>query len=92
MNGGHEDGRGRFIDVTVAGAPMAGANAPAAGSGERVWIGVRYECCGTYTRVYRRLSDSQYRGRCPRCGAGIVVRVGPNGVQSRILIATPVAD
>lgn len=84
----HPEARGKMIDVFDTGASPNDSR-PASDC-KRVWIGVFYECCETYSRVYRRPSELQYRGRCPKCGMEINVRVGPNGVSSRILIATPV--
>jgi len=90
---GEPDARGRMLDVFDSGdaAEEAPSHAGADDRGRgRVWIGVYYECCETYARVYRRPADVEYRGRCPSCGSAITIRVGPNGVNSRFLIATPV--
>ena len=36
-------------------------------SGVRPYIGVYFECCGVYARIYRQPHQRVYRGRCPRC-------------------------
>ena len=56
----------------------------------RLWVGVYYECCSTYARVYRRPDEMCYRGRCPDCGARVSIRVGPKGIAAKMLIATPI--
>ncbi len=54
---------------------------------DRPYIGVFFECCGVYTRVYRRPGRMSYAGRCPNCLRTVRVRVGPDGTHSRIFRA-----
>jgi hypothetical protein len=68
------DARG---DGSAAGA------APAA----RPYIGVLFECCGVYVRIYRRPAEPVYRGRCPRCLRTATARVGPGGTNERVFRA-----
>lgn len=53
----------------------------------RPYIGVLFECCGVYQRVYRKPEAREYRGRCPRCLRVVTVRVGPGGSSQRIFTA-----
>ncbi len=53
----------------------------------RRWIGILFECCGVYARVYRRPEERKYDGRCPQCGRRVIVRVGPDGVSGRLFRA-----
>lgn len=53
----------------------------------RPWVGVRFDCCDVYTRVYRNRAGTAYEGRCPKCLAGIRLRVGPGGTSSRFFVA-----
>ena len=53
----------------------------------RPWIGVLFECCGVYARVYREPSAERYDGRCPRCGVPVMVRVSPDGVETSFVRA-----
>lgn len=54
----------------------------------RAWIGVRFECCGVYQRIYRSADGLLYAGRCPKCAKAVRVRVGPGGTQDRFFLAT----
>lgn len=60
-----------------------GANA----NPRRPYIGVHFECCGVYARIYRQPDKMVYQGRCPRCLRTLTVRVGPDGTQTRIFRA-----
>jgi hypothetical protein len=64
---------------------------PAAGPAPatpRPYIGVLFECCGVYTRIYRKPDHDAYVGRCPKCFALVRARVGPDGVSTRIFRAS----
>ncbi|MBW7905873.1 MAG: hypothetical protein LC135_11215 [Phycisphaerae bacterium] len=53
----------------------------------RPFIGILFECCGHYVRVYRRPSERQYVARCPGCLRVVRVAVGPEGTSARIFRA-----
>ena len=53
----------------------------------RPWIGILFDCCGLYTRVYRNEEGTAYLGRCPKCMRSIRLRVGPDGTDARFFIA-----
>lgn len=81
---------GRDIDVT-SGRHGSGFTATGEGSSpQRPWIGIRFECCGVYSRIYRDVAVQAYEGRCPRCGLSISVAVASDGLDARILRARPV--
>ena len=53
----------------------------------RPWVGIQFECCDVYTRVYRDREGTAYKGRCPRCMRVVTLRVGPGGTDSRFFVA-----
>lgn len=54
----------------------------------RPCIGVYFECCGVYSRIYRRPEQMEYVGNCPRCLAKLRVKVRADGTSQRIFRAT----
>ncbi len=57
------------------------------GTLQRPYLGILFECCGVYARVYRRPNQMVYRGRCPKCLRIVQVRVGPDGTRARFFRA-----
>lgn len=53
----------------------------------RPYIGILFECCGVYARVYRQPEQTVYQGRCPKCLRLVRVRVGKDGVTTRLFRA-----
>ena len=53
----------------------------------RPWVGIRFDCCGFYARVYRSADGTVYRGACPRCQRHVTLRVGPDGTDARFFVA-----
>ncbi|MCC7292511.1 MAG: hypothetical protein IT449_10675 [Phycisphaerales bacterium] len=81
-----------FLDLRTRGHPSApepSVTVPNCGPVEsRAWIGVRFECCGVYQRIYRSADGLLYAGRCPKCAKAMRVRVGPGGTHDRFFLAT----
>jgi hypothetical protein len=59
----------------------------AASPGPRPYIGMFFECCHVYTRVYRRPGETCYIARCPRCLRSTRIQVAPDGTNTRFLRA-----
>ena len=53
----------------------------------RKFLMVHFECCNTYGRMYRNRDQTQYVGRCPKCGARVTAKIGPGGTSHRIFRA-----
>lgn len=53
----------------------------------RTWIGIHFECCGIYSRIYRNKEGTAYKGYCPRCTRPVRVGIGRAGTHHRIFRA-----
>ncbi len=49
----------------------------------RPWIGILFECCSIYSRIYRPPHARVYRGRCPRCMRSVQLHVDGTGTEAR---------
>jgi len=73
--------------LDIEGLEEDGAAEAAAGQAQRPWVGIRFDCCAAYTRVYRNSEGSAYEGQCPRCGKKVRLRVGEGGTDARFFVA-----
>jgi len=62
-------------------------NGEARTSGKRRWLGIHFECCDVYSRIYKNKSGTTYVGFCPKCARKVRVPVGPDGTDSRFFSA-----
>lgn len=62
-------------------------NNESASRGARPWVGIHFDCCGVYTRIYRNSEKTAYIGRCPRCTRRVRLAVGPDGTDARFFVA-----
>lgn len=57
-------------------------------AGEPVpFLGIQFDCCRVYGRIYRDKTFRIYSGRCPRCMRRIEVPIGTGGVGARFFRA-----
>ena len=54
---------------------------------QRKFIGVKFNCCGIYIRVYINKEGTAYEGRCPKCFRPVKFRVGDGGTDRRFFEA-----
>lgn len=53
----------------------------------RAWLGVMFDCCGVYSRIYRTRDGRAYAGHCPKCNMPVRVEIGSGGTDARIFRA-----
>ena len=49
----------------------------------RKFLGILFECCGVYGRIYQNKEGTAYVGRCPKCMRNIKVAIGKGGTNQR---------
>lgn len=54
----------------------------------RPWLGIMFNCCHVYARIYKSPDGSRYVGRCPRCAAEVQAKVGIAGTNRRFFEAS----
>ena len=54
---------------------------------DKKYIGILFECCNVYRRIYTNKDGNAYEGRCPLCYAKVKVAIGPQGTDQRIFKA-----
>jgi len=59
----------------------------AAAEKRRRFLAIWFRCCHAYGRLYRNPRQTAYVGRCPRCGAAVSARIGPQGTKRRFFEA-----
>lgn len=54
---------------------------------KKKFLGILFECCNVYRRVYLNKEKNAYEGHCPICRRIVKVRVGLDGTASRFFRA-----
>ncbi len=53
----------------------------------RAYIGIMFDCCGVYARIYKNRAGDAYVGWCPRCLRQLRLKVGQGGTNQRLFRA-----
>ena len=56
-------------------------------SEKRQFLGIIFECCNVYGRIYKNKEGTAYVGKCPRCLKTVIVRVEEGGTNNRFFKA-----
>lgn len=54
---------------------------------KKPYLGIMFNCCKVYTRIYKNKAGDAYIGRCPKCSRSVRVSIGEGGVNQRIFYA-----
>ena len=54
---------------------------------EKKFIGILFECCNIYRRIYINKEKNGYEGACPKCNSEVKVAIGPAGTDVRFFSA-----
>ncbi len=83
------DGPDYILDIaSLQDAPSAAEQQAGDQDTARRWLGIQFECCGVYARIYRNRHGSAYTGYCPRCGRAVRIKIGAGGTSHRFFRAT----
>ncbi|MDD3149245.1 MAG: hypothetical protein PHV68_00265 [Candidatus Gastranaerophilales bacterium] len=50
---------------------------------KRKFLGIKFNCCGTYARIYQNKDGTAYIGRCPKCLKPVRINIGQGGTDNR---------
>ena len=53
----------------------------------RSFLGIYFECCRVYGRLYQNAEGTAYAGGCPSCGKRLRVAIGDGGTGRRFFRA-----
>jgi len=54
---------------------------------KRKYLGIKFNCCNVYNRVYINKDGTAYTGFCPKCFRKVNIKVGEGGTDNRFFNA-----
>lgn len=51
------------------------------------YLGIMFNCCGVYARIYKNKDGTAYVGRCPKCLKTVKIAIGKGGTDQRFFHA-----
>lgn len=51
------------------------------------YLGIMFNCCHIYSRIYKNKEGTAYVGRCPKCMKSVNVPIGNGGTSARFFNA-----
>jgi len=51
------------------------------------YLGIMFNCCSVYSRIYKNKAGTAYVGRCPKCLKNVKIQVGEGGTSGRFFNA-----
>lgn len=51
------------------------------------FLGIMFECCNVYARIYKNKDGTAYVGRCPKCMKNVKIPIGQGGTNVRFFRA-----
>ena len=54
---------------------------------KRKYLGILFECCNVYTRIYKNKAGTHYVGYCPKCLKKVRLKIGKGGTEQRFFRA-----
>jgi len=58
-----------------------------ANNSEKKFLGVMFDCCNVYGRLYKNQQGTHYQGRCPMCMRTVRAKIGEGGTSQRFFRA-----
>lgn len=53
----------------------------------RPFLGIKFACCGIYSRIYQNKDATYYIGNCPKCAKQVRIKIGHGGSNTRFFTA-----
>jgi len=81
---------GKRLDITVGddiGPTKKKAEKKKVSMKDRPYLGITFECCQIYSRIYINRDGTAYEGRCPRCMKPLKIEIGEGGTDCRFFRA-----